>query len=147
MSTTVADTLAPLIRATVNDEIPVTIAYWDGSRAGPSAAPWQLNISRRGLRRLLWAPNAVGLARAYVSGDISMDGDLLAGLEELERVADPESGPRIAAGARAKAAFAKAALRLGIFGPPPKPPREEAKPVRTHRHDRRRDAAAISHHY
>ena len=71
MSRTVADTLAPLTRATVNDEIPVTIACWDGSRAGPSAAPWQLTISRRGLRRLLWAPNAVGLGRTHVSGDIA----------------------------------------------------------------------------
>src|SRR5262245_18588145 len=78
MSTTVADTLAPLIREMVNDEIPVKIACWDGSRAGPSAARWQLNISKRGLRRLLWAPNEVGLARAYVSGDIDIDGDVLA---------------------------------------------------------------------
>ena len=74
MSTTVADKLAPLIHQLVNDEIPVKIACWDGSRAGPPAAPWQLNISKRGLRRLLWAPNEVGLARAYVTGDIDMGG-------------------------------------------------------------------------
>ena len=59
MSATVADTLVPLIYAMVNDDIPVEIACWDGSRAGPSAAQWQLNISKRGLRRLLWAPNQV----------------------------------------------------------------------------------------
>lgn len=147
MSTTVADTLAPLIRAMVNDEIPVKIACWDGSQAGPSAAPWQLNISRRGLQRLLWAPNEVGLARAYVSGDIDIDGDLLACLEAVERVSDPITGPRIAADTHTKAAFAKAAVRLGIVGPPPKPPPEEAKPLHVHRHDKRRDAAAISHHY
>lgn len=140
MSTTAADALAPLIRAMVNDEIPVKIAFWDGSRAGRSAAPWQLNISKRGLRRLLWAPNEVGLARAYVSGDIDVDGDMLACLEELERVSDPSTGPRTAADAHTKAAFAKAALRLGVIGLPPKPPREEAKPYRAHRHDKRRDA-------
>src|SRR5262245_36386398 len=123
MSTTVADTLAPLIREMVNDEIPVKIACWDGSRVGPSAAPWQLNISRRGLRRLLWAPNEVGLARAYVSGDIDMEGDVLACLEALERVSDPNTGPHIAADAHMKAAFAKAAVRLGVGGPPPKRPR------------------------
>ena len=33
MSTTVADTLAPLIRATLHDEIPVKIRCWDGSRS------------------------------------------------------------------------------------------------------------------
>ncbi len=122
MSTTVADTPAPLIRAMVNDEIPVRIAYWDGSRAGPSAAPWQLNVSSRGLRRLLWAPNEVGLARAYVSGDIDIDGDMLTCLETLERMSNPKIGPHIAADAHTKAAFAKAALRLGIIGLPPKPP-------------------------
>jgi cyclopropane-fatty-acyl-phospholipid synthase len=147
MCTTVADKLAPLIHQLVNDEISVKIACWDGSRAGPPAAPWQLNISKRGLRRLLWAPNEVGLARAYVTGDIDMEGDVLACLEALEGVSDPTSGPRIAADAHMKAAFAKAALRLGVIGPPPKPPREEAKPVHAHRHDKRRDAAAISHHY
>ena len=147
MSKSVADTLAPLIRPMVNDEIPVKIACWDGSRAGPSSAPWQLNISRRGLRRLLWAPNEVGLARAYVSGDIDIDGDMLACLEALEKVSDPKTGPHTTADVRTKLAFAKAALRLGFIGLPPKPPREEAKSIHAHRHDKRRDAAAISHHY
>ena len=96
---------------------------------------------------MLGAPNEVGLARAYVSGDIDIDGDVLAGLEALEGVSDPSSGPRVDADAHTKAAFVKAALRLGIIGLPPKPPREEAKPAHGHRHDKRRDAAAISHHY
>ena len=46
-----------------------------------------------------------------------------------------------------KKALAKTALRLGIIGPPPKPPAEEMKPARGRRHDKSRDAAAISHHY
>ena len=46
-----------------------------------------------------------------------------------------------------KKALAKAALRLGIIGLPPKPPAEEVKLARGHRHDKGRDAAAISHHY
>lgn len=81
MSTTAADTLAPRIHQVVRDDIPLKIRFWDGSRAGPPTAPWQLTIGKRGLLRLLWAPNEVGLARAYVSGDIDIDGDLLACLE------------------------------------------------------------------
>jgi cyclopropane-fatty-acyl-phospholipid synthase len=46
-----------------------------------------------------------------------------------------------------KKALAKAALRLGIIGLPPKAPAEEAKLARGPRHDKRRDAAAIGHHY
>lgn len=38
-------------------------------------------------------------------------------------------------------------LRLGIVGPPPRPPAEEAKAHRAHRHEKFRDAAAISRHY
>lgn len=122
MRKTVADTLAPMIPEIWNAEIPVKIEYWDGSRAGPSAAPWQLNITKRGLRRLLWQPNELGLARAYVSGDIHVDGDLLGCLEALERVSDPHTGPHIAVDAHIRVAFAKAALRLGLIGLPPKPP-------------------------
>jgi cyclopropane-fatty-acyl-phospholipid synthase len=103
--------------------------------------------NRRGLRRLLWAPNELGFARAYVSGDIEIEGDLLAGMEVLEQMSDPTRGPGVRIDAETKKALVKAAVRLGIIGLPPKAPNEEAKLVRGRRHDRRRDAAAISHHY
>jgi cyclopropane-fatty-acyl-phospholipid synthase len=104
-------------------------------------------FNRRGLRRLLWAPNELGFARAYVSGDIDIEGDLLAGLDVLEQMSDPSRGPGVRIDAETKKALAKAALRLGIIGLPPKPPTEEAKLARGHRHEKRRDATAISHHY
>jgi len=145
---TVAGAVAPLVRAAVGRETPVEIRGWDGSRAGPQNAQWAISINnRRGLRRLLWAPNELGFARAYVSGDIEIEGDLLAGLETLEQVADPTRGPGVRIDAETKKALVKAVLRLGIIGPPPKPPSEEAPLARGHRHDKRRDAAAISHHY
>ena len=145
---TVAETLAPLVRAAVGPEAPVEIKAWDGSRTGPSDTQWALNINnRRGLRRLLWAPNELGFARAYVSGDIDIEGDLLAGMEVLEQISDPTRGPGVRIDAETKKALAKAALRLGVIGPPPKPPSEEAGLARGHRHDKHRDAAAVSHHY
>ncbi|MUL65194.1 SAM-dependent methyltransferase [Mycobacterium sp. CBMA 234] len=147
MSSSVAATLTPMIRAMVREEIPVKIKGWDGSVDGPSDAPWQMTISKRGLLRLLWAPNEVGLARAYVSGDIDIDGDLLGCLEALQRLSDPTVGPHVTVDRRTKTACAKAALRLGVIGLPPKPPAEEAAHLHTHRHGKRRDAAAIHHHY
>lgn len=39
---TVADTVAPLVRATLGEHVPIKIACWDGSRARPSTAPDQL---------------------------------------------------------------------------------------------------------
>ncbi|WP_068277714.1 SAM-dependent methyltransferase, partial [Aldersonia kunmingensis] len=101
----------------------------------------------RGLRRLLWAPNDLGFARAFVSGDITIEGDLLAGLDAFEKVSDPTRGPGVRIDAQTKKALAKAALRLGIIGLPPRPPAEEMKLARGRRHEKGRDAAAISHHY
>ena len=90
----VADTVAPLLTAALGDRVPIRVTCWDGSTIGPSAAPLHLVIrNRRALRRIVWAPNELGFARAYVSGDLEVEGDLVAGLEELDRVADPERGP------------------------------------------------------
>jgi len=102
--------------------------------------------SPRALRRLLWAPNELGFARAYVSGDVLIDGDIMAGLSALEQVADPEFGPGVVIDASTRRAVVKAALRLGIAGPPPRPPAEESK-LGGIRHSRGRDAKAIAHHY
>lgn len=145
---TVAEAVTPLVRAAVGRDAPVEIRGWDGSRSGPPNAKWAIRINnRRGLRRLLWAPNELGFARAYVAGDIEIEGALLAGMEVLEQMSDPTRGPGVRIDTETKRALAKAALQLGIVGPPPKPPSEEAKLARGHRHDKRRDAAAISHHY
>lgn len=145
---TIAETMTPLVRAALGPEAPIAVIGWDGSRSGPSNALWELKINnRRGLRRLLWAPNELGFARAYVSGDIEIQGDVLAGLSVLEQVSDPLKGPTVRLDTETKKVLAKTALRLGIIGLPPKPPLEEAKLTRKHRHDKRRDADAVRHHY
>jgi cyclopropane-fatty-acyl-phospholipid synthase len=144
----VAETLAPLLRSVLGGESPVAITCWDGSRLGPADSPLRLSFNnRRALRRLLWAPGELGAARAYVAGDIGADGDLLAGLDALQQVAlgDGSGGPAI--GADTKKAIIRALLKLGVVGPPPKPPAEERRSRSGHRHSRARDASAIAHHY
>ncbi|HKC29188.1 MAG TPA: class I SAM-dependent methyltransferase, partial [Jatrophihabitans sp.] len=114
---------------------------------GPASAPLHLVVrNRRALRRIVWAPNELGFARAYVSGDLQVEGDLVSGLEELDRVADPERGPGVTIDAATRKAIVQAALRLRLIGLPPAPPSEEAK-LRGLRHGRSRDASAVSHHY
>jgi len=143
----VADVVDPLVRAGLGEDLPVRLRCWDGSELGPSSAPVQLTFtSPRALRRLLWAPNELGFARAYVSGDVLIEGDIMAGLSALDRVADPEFGPGVVIDASTRRALVKAALRLGIVGPPPRPPAEESK-LGGLRHSRSRDAQAIAHHY
>jgi cyclopropane-fatty-acyl-phospholipid synthase len=143
----VADVVAQLVRAGLGTDLPVHLRCWDGSELGPPAAPVQLTFtSPRALRRLLWAPNELGIARAYVSGDVLIEGDIMAALLALDRVADPEFGPGVVIDASTRRALVKAALRLGIVGLPPRAPAEESR-LRGLRHSRSRDARGIAHHY
>ena len=142
-----AEILRPLVGATLGDDATVRVRCWDGSGYGPSDAPVQVVFrTRRALRRLLWAPNELGFARAYISGDVDLEGDVFTGLAELDRLADPARGPGIDVDGRTRAAVDGAALRLGVVGPPPRPPAEEAR-LAGRRHTRRRDSRAVTHHY
>lgn len=144
---TVADVVEPLVRATLGGDLPLRVDYWDGSSSGPADGQLRARFaSRRALRRLLWAPNELGFARAYVSGDIVIEGDLIAALSMLDGLADPAAGPGVRVDRDTRRAIARAALRLGILGPPPRPPREESR-LRGRRHSAARDADAIAHHY
>src|SRR5690606_1557469 len=87
-------------------------------------------------------PGELGLGRAYVAGDLDVEGDIVAMLEVLSpRV------PRDAdVGLRGLLVALRAAVRTGAFGRPLPAPPEEARP-RGRRHSKQRDAQAISHHY
>ena len=140
--------LATAYQRTLGTELPVRVRAWDGSEAGPADGPMLKLRSRRALRRLLWAPGELGLARAYVSGDLDIasdvDGDLAEGFRRVW--ASAADVPSVALTARDRLAAAGVAVRLGAFGPPPAPPAAEAR-LSGPRHTRRRDRAAIAHHY
>ena len=143
----VADVIAPLVKAGLGGNAPVRLTCWDGSEFGSPGAPLQLTItSPHALRRLLWAPNQLGFARAYVSGDILIGGDLLTALSVLEQGSDPEFGPGVVIDGATRRAIVMSALRLGIVGRPPRPPAEEAK-LGGLRYSKARAAKAIAHHY
>ena len=143
---TAADVLGPLLQRALGGELPFRLRFWDGSVAGPQSPFTLVIVRRRALRRLLWAPDEIGLARAYVTGDLDVEGDLFAVLERVLELIRPDDIVGERPGLRTLAALAGAALRLGVVGPPPRPPKEEVR-LRGHRHTRRRDAQAIEHHY
>ncbi|MGH8860957.1 MAG: class I SAM-dependent methyltransferase [Jatrophihabitantaceae bacterium] len=146
MSDAVAHRLAALVRDAVGIELPVRVRAWDGSEAGPQGGPVLVIRSRRALRRLLWAPGELGLARAYITGDIDVDGDLADGLRRAWTLARqrPATGIALSRGGKVRAAMA--AARLGAIGAPPKAPVTEAR-LTGRLHTRLRDRAAIAHHY
>ncbi|MFB9903071.1 class I SAM-dependent methyltransferase [Allokutzneria oryzae] len=141
----VAQTLAELVERVLGTGLPVGIRAWDGSEAGPTDGPVAVVRNRRALRRLLWDPNELGLARAYVSGDLDVDGDLGDGLRQFWALArEKKLRPKLSFSDRV--GLVTSAARLGVLGPRPKAPPEEAR-LRGRLHTRLRDRAAIAHHY
>ena len=142
MPSSTAVQLRELLETLLRTPLPVRLRAWDGSETGPIGTPILIVRNRRALRRLMWRPDELGLARAYVSGDLDVEGDLYDALGRLAalifRGADAQGLPKRAVAARL--------LRLGILGPQPKPPPEEIT-MRGSRHTRRRDSRAIGHHY
>ncbi|MFE9422424.1 class I SAM-dependent methyltransferase [Kitasatospora sp. NPDC006697] len=149
----IASQLVGALEGLVGSRLPFRLQAWDGSVAGAPGAPVLVLRNRRALRRLLWAPGELGLARAYVSGDLELGPgeDLYQVLAEVAHFAErPEirdlhlgaadlAGP---AGRRVVGVLA----RVGALGPRPVPPPEEAR-QQGRLHSRGRDRAAISHHY
>jgi cyclopropane-fatty-acyl-phospholipid synthase len=149
-TTGVAQRLAQALAIVLGaEDIPVRVQAWDGSEAGPPDAPLVVFRSRRALRRILWSPGQLGLSRAYVSGDIDAPGDIFETFAALNSIAKfAEGAPARSLTAREVLKLVRTAVRLGALGPNPAPPPEEANVGRHgRRHSKKRDAAAISHHY
>ncbi|MER5517855.1 cyclopropane-fatty-acyl-phospholipid synthase family protein [Streptomyces sp. NPDC002763] len=130
--------------------LPVRLRAWDGSQAGPPDAPAIVIRNRRALRYMLFKPGELGLARAWVAGDLDIEGDLYSALAAMsgliwERGEDDRT---LAQALRDPEVRAAARELLKLAGPPvpPAPPREEVR-RRRHLHTRRSDKQAISHHY
>ena len=128
--------------------LPVHLRCWAGSEAGPPDAAARVEFrNRRALRRVLWAPNELGLSRAYVSGDLVIDGDLYAVLGLPDLVGRLGSRSLRDTSPREFAHLARKFAALGIVGPPPRPPSVEIPRRRGALHSKRRDAQVVSHHY
>src|SRR5215470_3557893 len=87
-------TVADLVSGILGSDLPVAVHAYDGSALGPSDARATLVLrSPDALRRIVTAPGELGLGRAYVAGDIDIEGDIFAALELRRRL------PKISFGA------------------------------------------------
>jgi len=143
----VAATIAALAAEVGLDRLPIRVRAWDGSEAGPDGGPALVLRSPRALRRLLWHPGELGLAQAYVTGELDVDGDLDDGLRQVWT-----ARPRLAPGGRpvrlpaAAWAAVRAAAQLHAFGAPLPAPASQLR-VSGRLHSRARDRAVIAGHY
>ena len=137
-----AATVEPVLAKLFAQPPPVALEFWDGSVVGEPTVGTLRFSNPTSLRHLLWSPDQLGLARAYVSGDLDATGDVAEVLRSLDNT------PRVPARSAMRAApdVLGVLRRAGAFGARPPIPREEIVP-RGVRHSLQRDRRAISHHY
>jgi cyclopropane-fatty-acyl-phospholipid synthase len=147
----IASSLLSLTEDTLGLTLPIRLRAWDGSEAGVPGAPVVVIRDKRALRHIIWKPGELGVARAYVQGDLDVEGDLGDGLRAMwdavrdARLADERAGrPQI--GPRQVVRAAALAVRLGAIGRRPAAPAAESN-LTGELHSKERDQAAISHHY
>lgn len=143
--TAVADRLAALLEPALGP-LPVRIRAWDGSVAGPSTGPTLVIASRKALRRLLWNPGELGLAQAYVTGEIDVEGDIAAGFRQVWAAHRAGAAARPEPTRADRLRMLRTAARLGVLGRRPAPPASQSS-LRGERHSKARDRDAIAHHY
>ncbi|WP_369389690.1 class I SAM-dependent methyltransferase [Streptomyces sp. CG1] len=146
-----ASRLRSLAEQVLGAPLPVRLRAWDGSQAGPPDAPALVVRNRRALRRMLFKPGELGLVRAWVSGDLDVEGDLYSALDAMAGLVWERGDDARGLVESLRDPVVRAAVRelLKLAGPPipPAPPREEVRRPRRHLHTRHTDRQAISHHY
>lgn len=147
------DALAPAIHralsALLGADLPLRIRCWDASEyAGPEPVATLVLRSPLAARHVLWSPGELGLARAYVTGGLDVEGDLSVALSRVRR-SITVSRPGVQDVLRARSDLGRLLRSLrssGALGQRPAPPPEEAR-LSGPRHTLGRDRSAISHHY
>ena len=143
-------TLAEVLESFSSGRLPLKFEAYDGSSAGPEDAELGLSLlTPRGTTYLATAPGDLGLARAYVAGDLAAlgvhPGDPY---ELLKALADKVEFKRPPLRVLANIVRSIGFEHLLPIAPPP----QEALPkwrrmAEGLRHSRIRDAEAIHHHY
>ncbi len=131
--------LAEIFTSIVPADRGVGFRAYDGSTAGPTDAVVTLDVrTPRAVQYLAGAPSQLGLARAYVSGDLEIIGDAYEAMHRLY----PIDLARLTLADKARIAGTLAPYAIAR----PAPPAQERR-LRGRRHSKSRDADAIHHHY
>jgi cyclopropane-fatty-acyl-phospholipid synthase len=141
----VADAVSDVLDRAGIHEMPFATRFWDGSEISAAADPPRFEILVRSpdaLAELLREPNQLGLARAWVTGELDLRGEV----EDVFSVSERFAGlgldwrGRLTALGRARQVGAlRRALRLSV-------PASESR-LHGRAHSLRRDRGAIAHHY
>jgi cyclopropane-fatty-acyl-phospholipid synthase len=132
--------VAEIVGSILGPDVPVRVIGYDGSKVGPDTAEIAVRVtSPRALARLATAPGSLGLARAYVTGELDVEGDLYTLLEAIADVT-LYSLPRAQ-----QLRLARRLLPVALRHRVKRPELEYRPPGRLH--SKKRDSRAIAHHY
>ncbi len=139
---TLRSKVAPVLSDVVAASMPIAFEAFDGSTAGPPDAECRVIIrDPRALNYVATAPSDLGLARAYVSGYLDVEGDMFSVLVML-------AGEHVGALSWADRISVLRGLGVQILKPIAPPPQETRPGLWWGlRHSLKRDSKAISHHY
>jgi cyclopropane-fatty-acyl-phospholipid synthase len=139
---TVSQLLVPLLDKLFDERLPVMFEFWDASTYGRETVGRLRFTSPDALRSVLWSPDELGVARAFVTGSIDVSGNVAQVLRGLQQSLRGDIGLLL----RSSPQLLRAVRATGGLGARPSLPDEEILP-RGVRHSLGRDRQAISHHY
>lgn len=140
--------LAEIFERVVGSDAPIRFTAYDGSSAGDPGSDVALHVRTPvAVNYLAQSPNSVGLARAYVSGHLELEGDMYTALRKMADfvLADGvDVSVRDAVEIVRSVGWVKFVNRVA---PPPQEVRQGRLSGLGWRHSKQRDAEVIHHHY
>jgi cyclopropane-fatty-acyl-phospholipid synthase len=135
--------VASFVSSIFNNQLPFRVEAYDGSVRDPTVVSSANSVtvkilSRDAISRVLTHPGELGLARAYVAGDIDVDGDL----DPLFELSPPPLRQLLNANSLRSLLSVVGASAIK----PLTPPSVETRP-RGAIHSKSRDRQAVTHHY
>ncbi|GAA1154251.1 cyclopropane-fatty-acyl-phospholipid synthase family protein [Nocardioides aquiterrae] len=143
-------TIGAAIESLLRDGMPLRFTAYDGSSAGPADAEYHLELlNERGLSYIMTAPGDLGLARAYVAGDLVLHGSHPGNPYDAFKLMMNHT--KFRRPSPAEVVSIVRSLGISHLKTPPVPPQEHLprwrRVVEGLRHSETRDAEAIHHHY
>src|ERR1700693_1825983 len=133
--------LAEVFEALAGPDAPVEFRAYDGSHAGVAGAPVKITVrSPAAVAYLAQAPGGLGLARAYVAGQLDVEGDMY---EALARMTKAQSiSMTVAEKVRLLRARGGPKLLVHRMPPPPQEVTQGRRLLTGRLHSKSRDASA-----
>ncbi|GAA5045333.1 class I SAM-dependent methyltransferase [Nocardia callitridis] len=142
--------IAEIFETLLEGPPPIRLTAYDGSATGPEDSQYVLDIKTpRGINYVATAPGDLGMARAYISGDMTATGVHPGDPYEFLKAMGELKFRRPSALALVTIARSLGWERLKPVPPPPQEtlPRWRRIALEGLRHSKARDAEAIHHHY